>query len=184
MEAGLEYRYVTVDLQSRQADDGTKLDAVNSKGYVPVLVLESGDVLTEMAAILQYVADRVPESELAPSKDVFERYRLQEWLSFIGGELHKPFGPLFVPGSSEEAMTKGRAKVIQRLTWVDAQLPESGYLLGEKYTVADIYLFVVSGWSRYVGIDVPELKRLGAYMGRIARRPAVQAALHAEGLIG
>ena len=182
-EAGLTFNYVPVDLRTRQTSDGRSLADLNSKGYVPVLELEDGQILTEVPVVLQYIADLAPEKGLAPPAGVLPRYRLQEWLSFINSELHKAFGPLFMPGASEEAKAQSRARVLQRLTWVDAQLAGRTYLVGEQFTVADVYLFVVAGWTKFTGIDVQELTRLGSYLGRIAQRPAVEAAMRAEGLV-
>ena len=182
-EAGLTFNYVPVDLRTRQASDGRSLADLNSKGYVPVLELEDGQILTEVPVVLQYIADLAPEKGLAPPAGALPRYRLQEWLSFINSELHKAFGPLFMPGASEEAKAQSRARVLQRLTWVDAQLAGRTYLVGEQFTVADVYLFVVAGWTKFTGIDVQELTRLGSYLGRIAQRPAVEAAMRAEGLV-
>ncbi|MDO8293764.1 MAG: glutathione transferase GstA [Gallionella sp.] len=182
-EAGLTFNYVPVDLRTRQASDGRNLADLNSKGYVPVFELEDGQILTEVPVVLQYIADLAPEKGLAPPAGVLPRYRLQEWLSFINSELHKAFGPLFMPGASEEVKAQSRARVLQRLTWVDAQLAGRTYLVGEQFTVADVYLFVVAGWTKFTGIDVQELTRLGSYLGRIAQRPAVEAAMRAEGLV-
>ena len=182
-EAGLTFNYVPVDLRTRQTSDGRSLADLNSKGYVPVLELEDGQILTEVPVVLQYIADLAPEKGLAPPAGALPRYRLQEWLSFINSELHKAFGPLFMPGASEEAKAQSRARVLQRLTWVDAQLAGRTYLVGEQFTVADVYLFVVAGWTKFTGIDVQELTRLGSYLGRIAQRPAVEAAMRAEGLV-
>lgn len=182
-EAGLTFNYVPVDLRTRQTSDGRSLADLNSKGYVPVLELEDGQILTEVPVVLQYIADLAPEKGLAPPAGALPRSRLQEWLSFINSELHKAFVPLFMPGASEEAKAQSRARVLQRLTWVDAQLAGRTYLVGEQFTVADVYLFVVAGWTKLTGIDVQELTRLGSYLGRIAQRPAVEAAMRAEGLV-
>lgn len=182
-EVGLTFNYVPVDLRTRQTADGRNLADLNSKGYVPVLELEDGQILTEVPVVLQYIADLAPEKGLAPPAGALPRYRLQEWLSFINSELHKAFVPLFMPGASEEAKAQSRARVLQRLTWVDAQLAGRTYLVGEQFTVADVYLFVVAGWTKFTGIDVQELTRLGSYLGRIAQRPAVEAAMRAEGLV-
>ena len=182
-EAGLPFDFVMVDLQTRKTSDDRDLTALNEKGYVPVLELEDGQTLTEVPAVLQYIAALAPEKGLAPPTGTMARYRLQEWLSFINSELHKAFGPLFNPMSSEEAKAQSCAKVMERLTWVDRQLGQHTFLLGGEFTVADAYLFVAAGWTKFVGIDISELKRLGVYCGQVAGRPAVQEALRAEGLI-
>jgi len=182
-EAGLTFDYVRVDLRTRQAEDGRNLDELNSKGYVPALELEDRQMLTEVPVLLRYIAELAPEKGLAPPAGTLSCYRMQEWLSFTNSELHKGFGPLFMPDAGEEAKTQSRARVLQRLTWVDAQLAGRPHLVGEQFTVADVYLFVVASWTRFVGIDISEMTRLGPYLARIARRPAVVAAMGAEGLM-
>jgi glutathione S-transferase len=132
---------------------------------------------------VQYIADLVPDKKLAPACGTMPRYRVMEWLNFTTSELHKGFSPLFSPATPEEAKTQGRAKLGDRLAWVDRQLEGREYLVGENFTVADGYLFVVSGWSPHVNVDIAGLKNLGAFRQRVAARPAVQAALQAEGLL-
>lgn len=181
-EAGLSFEMAAVNLRTGKLADGSDFKAINSKGYVPMLELDDGQRLTEGPVIVQYIADRAPEKKLAPAAGTMARYRLMEWLSFTNSELHKSFSPLFMPGTSEDAKAQSRTRLQQRFAWVDAQLAAGPYLLGDEFTVADAYLFVIAGWSGHVGVDISGLANLGAYMGRIAARPAVQAALEAEGL--
>ena len=157
--------------------------SINPLGYVPLLVLDDGRQLREGPAIVQYIADQAPEKQLAPVAGSFERYKLQEWLTFIGTELHKGFSPLFTPGMPEEVKTAALARLGARLQWVEGELAERPYLMGQQFSVADAYLFTVVGWSRLVRLDISALPRLGEFMARMRARPAVQAALRAEGLL-
>ena len=182
-EAGLAYTPVLASTKSHKLQDGTDFYTINPLGYVPVLELDSGERLREGPAIVQYLADLVPEKNLAPANGTLARYRLQEWLTFIGTEVHKGFTPLFVPGTPEDYKPLVKERLLGRLQWIDGQLADKPYLLGEQFSVADAYLFTVSGWGQYVGVDISGLKNLLAYRERIAARPAVQAALKAEGLI-
>ena len=150
---------------------------------MPLLELADGQRLSEGPVIVQYIADQVPASHLAPPAGTMARYRLMEWLNFITSELHKGFSPLFNPATPEEYKQLARTRLAERLAWVDAQLEGKDYLMGETFTVADAYLFTVAGWGKYVGVDISGLARLSGYMGRVAARPAVQASLKAEGLI-
>ncbi len=147
---------------------------------MPALEIESGQLLTEGPAIVQYIADQKPESGLAPKAGTLDRYRLQEWLSFIGTELHKPFVPLFFPNTPEEQKTSAKATISRRFDYVAERLKDSPYLLGDQFTVADGYLFTVLTWTNYVGIDLGRWPVLGQYSERVSARPAVQAALKAE----
>ena len=182
-EAGLTFDLALAALKTHKLADGTDFYAVSPKGYVPLLELDSGERLSEGPAIVQYIADQAPASQLAPPAGTMARYRLMEWLNFISTELHKGFSPLFNPAMPEEAKVLARAKLTDRLSWVDTQLEGKDYLMGSTFTVADGYLFTVAGWGKHVGVDSSGLKNLSAYMGRVAARPAVQAALKAEGLI-
>ena len=181
-EAGLPFDLVLASTKTHKLADGTDYYTINPKGYVPLLELNDGQRLSEGPVIVQYIADQAPASKLAPAAGTMERYRLMEWLNFITSELHKGFSPLFNPAMPEEAKVLARAKLSERLGWVDTQLEGKDYLMGETFTVADAYLFTVAGWGKHVGVDIAALKTLSAYMGRVAARPAVQAALKAEGL--
>jgi len=182
-EAGLPFELVLASTKTHQLQDGTDFYTLNAKGYVPLLELDDGQRLSEGPAIVQYIADQVPEKQLAPANGTMARYRLQEWLNFITSELHKGFGPLFNPAMPEEAKALFRSKLAERFTWVDAQLAGKSYLMGEDFTVADAYLFTVSNWGQYVGVDLSVYPNLVAYRARVAARPAVQEALKAEGLL-
>ena len=182
-EAGLPFELVKVSTKTHQLADGGDFYAINSKGYVPVLEWDDGERLTEGPAIVQWIADQAPASGLAPAAGTRERARLQEWLNFITSEIHKGFTPLFMPTASDEMKAAAKAAVERRLAWVEQQLEGRDYLLGQQFSVADAYLFTVASWGQYVGIDVKQWPRLAAYLGRVAARPAVQAALQAEGLL-
>lgn len=179
-ETGLPFTPVFASTKTKKLADGTDFNAINAKSQVPVLELDDGTRLTEGPAIVQYLADRVPEKKLAPANGTMERYRLQEWLNFITSELHKSFSPLFVPTVPEEFKAMARAKLGERLGWVDRQLAARDYLMGDTFTVADAYLFVVAGWGRHVGIDTAGLPNLSAFLQRVAERPSAKAALATE----
>jgi glutathione S-transferase len=182
-EAGLPFQSVLAPTKTKRLADGTDYLTINPKGQVPLLELDNGERLSEGPVIVQYIADRVPEKQLAPPAGTMARYRLMEWLNFITSELHKGFSPLFNPAMPEEAKALARAKLGEKLAWVDQQLAGRDYLMGEGFTVADGYLFTVAGWGKYVGVDIAPLPNLSAYMARVAARPAVQEALKAEGLL-
>lgn len=181
-ELGLKYDTEVVDLKDKKTASGGDYLAINPKGYVPALQLDSGEVLTEGPAIVQYLADQVPGKQLAPANGSMERYRLQEWLTFIGTELHKGHGPLFAPGTPEDYKPQVREQLAKRFAWVDRQLAGKDYLLG-SFSVADAYLYTVSRWGQYVGVDLSGLANIVAFQQRMEQRPAVQAALRAEGLL-
>ena len=182
-EGGFSFDQEKVDLTSKKTETDADYTAVNPDGYVPALVLDDGQVLTEGPAISQYLADRVPEKKLAPPMGSVERYRLMQWLNFISTELHKGFSPLFNPQAPEEWKTVVSAQLTRRLSTVSRQLEGKEWLLGNDFTVADAYLFTVLGWGQYVGIDMERWPVLKAYQGRVFMRPAVQSALKAEGLL-
>ena len=156
---------------------------LNPKGYVPAIKLDDGSVLTEGAAVLQYIADQKPDSGLAPKAGTMERYRLQEWLTFISSEIHKSFSPFFNKDATEDTKNIARNNLNRRLPHVEAQLAKTPYLMGDRFTVADAYLFVVVNWSKHVGFDLSPFPKIQDYLARIGARPAVQAALKAEGLL-
>lgn len=182
-EAGLDLEIVLASTKTHQLKDGTDFYTLNPKGYVPLLELDNGQRLSEGPAIVQYLADQAPGSGLAPANGTMERYRLQEWLNFITSELHKGFSPLFSPAMPEDAKAQFRTKLLERLKWVDSQLEGRSYLMGETFTVADAYLFTVTGWGRLVGVDVSPFAHLVAFRERVAARPAVQEAMKQEGLL-
>jgi glutathione S-transferase len=182
-ESGLPFQLVLASTKTKKLADGTDYWGINPKGYVPLLELDDGQRLTEGPVIVQYIADQAPASGLAPAAGTMARYRVMEWLNFITSELHKGFSPLFNPAMPEEAKVLARAKLTERLSWVDGQLAGKSYLMGDGFTVADAYLFTVAGWGQYVGVDIKPMANLSAYMARVAARPAVQEALKAEGLL-
>ena len=182
-EAGLPFEAIMAPTKTHKLPDGSDYYQVNPLGYVPFLTLDDGRTLHEGPAIEQYIADQVPGKSLAPAAGTFERYKLQEWLTFIGTELHKGFSPLFTPNMPEEAKTMAKARLVSRLQWVDGELAGKQYLMGDQFTVADAYLFVVSNWGQHVGVDVAPFANLVAYRARVGSRPAVIAAMKAEGLI-
>ena len=182
-EAGLAFTPVLASTKSHKLQDGTDFYTINALGYVPVLELDNGERLREGPAIVQYIADQVPDKQLAPANGTLARYRLQEWLTFIGTELHKGFSPLFNPATPEEYKPMVRERLLQRLQWVDSQLAGKQYLMGDQFTVADGYLFTVTNWTQPTKLDISGLAHLAAYRERVGARPAVQAAMKAEGLL-
>ncbi|MBK6614833.1 glutathione transferase GstA [Ottowia sp.] len=182
-EAGLPYEAISAPVRTKVLPDGSDYRQVNPLGYVPYLVLDDGTGLREGPAIVQYIADQVPGKNLAPANGTIARYQLQSWLNFVATEVHKSFSPLFMPGTPEETKQASKDRLISRLTWVDGELAGKPYLMGDDFTVADGYLFTVTNWAKPVGLDISGLKNLAAYRERIAARPAVQAAMKAEGLI-
>jgi glutathione S-transferase len=182
-ESGLNFEAISAPTKTHKLADGTDYYTINPLGYVPLLVLDDGKQLHECAVIMQYLADQVPDKQLAPANGSFERYKLQEWLNFIATELHKGFSPLFTPGMPDEAKALVKTRLMGRLQWVDGELKEKTFLTGDTFTVADAYLFVVSGWGKHVGVDISALNALSAFAARVAARPAVQDTLRAEGLL-
>lgn len=181
-EAGLGFTLVRVDIKTHQLEDGSDYQAINPKGSVPALEIANGECLTEGPAIVQYIADQVPASNLAPANGTLARYRLQEWLNFIGSEVHKGFSPLFSPATVEATRASCKSRLAERLGWVDQQLAGKNYLLGDTFSVADGYLFAVTNWAGHTGVEIGHLAHLQAWRARVSARPAVQEALKAEGL--
>jgi len=181
-EAGMMFDLAKVSTKTHELADGSDYYAINPKGYVPLLELDNGERLTEGPAIVQYIADHAPASGLAPAAGTMARYRLMEWLNFISSELHKSFSPLFNQATPAEAKQIFVDKILGRLKWVDGQLEGRDYLMGERFCVADAYLFTITNWAAPVGIDITDLKNLSAYRARVAARPAVKEAMQAEGL--
>jgi glutathione S-transferase len=179
-EAGLPFQIEKVDLKNHKTAGGADFYAVNPKGYVPALQLDDGQVLTEGAAIVQYIADLKPESKLAPAAGTMGRYRLQEWLTFIGTELHKAYSPLFKATTPDEVKLAQKDLIGRRLDYVAKHLADRQYLMGDAFTVADAYLFTILRWSKNVNMDLGKWPTLHPYMDRISARPAVAAAMEAE----
>ena len=181
-EAGVNFELEQVDLKTKKTKAGADFKAINPKGMVPVLKLDSGEVLTEGPAIVQYIADQKPASGLAPKGGTIERARLQEWLNFITSELHKGFTPLFKPNTPEDYKPIALDNLKERFGYLDKQLAGKQYLTGDKFTVADAYLFTVLGWSKYLNIDLTPWPNVVAFVARVGQRPKVKEALAAEGL--
>jgi glutathione S-transferase len=182
-ESGLAFEHVLAPTKTHQLEDGTDYYTINPLGYVPLLELDDGTRITEGPAIVQYIADQVPGKKLAPANGTLERYKMQSWLTFIGTELHKGFSPLFSPATPEDYKPMVRERLLQRLQWVDGQLAGKQYLMGDQFTVADGYLFTVTNWTVPTNLDISGLANLAAYRERVGARPAVQAAMKAEGLL-
>jgi glutathione S-transferase len=181
-EAGIAVSLERADTKTKKLVDGSDYYAVNSKGAVPSLKLDDGQVLTEGVAIMQYLADRKPESKLAPVAGTFERYRLQEWLNYITSEIHKSFSPLWNPASDAKVKEYALANLEKKLDWINAQLAGKKYLMGDTFTVADAYLYTVINWAFFLNIGLDKWPALKEYHARVAARPKVQEALEAEGL--
>jgi glutathione S-transferase len=182
-ESGLKFEHVAVSLKTHQLADGTDYYTINPAGYVPLLELDDGTRLSEGPAIVQYIADQVPEKNLAPANGTVARAQLQSWLNFIATEIHKGFSPLFNPATPPEYKTIAIDRLKSRLAWVDGELAQKPWLMGETFSVADPYLFTVTNWATHVGVDISALANLAAFRDRVASRPAVQAAMQEEGLV-
>ena len=182
-ESGIAHQAIAAPTKTHLLADGTDYYTVNPLGYVPLLELDDGTRLREGQVIMQYIADQAPLKNLAPANGTLSRYRLQEWLSFIGTEVHKGYSPLFNPAIPAEVKTTFISKLVSRYTWLNDELAGKEFLLGDHFTVADAYLFTVNNWASKVGVDLSGLANIQAFQARIAARPAVQEALKAEGLI-
>ncbi len=182
-EIGRPFAIERVDGATKRTESGADYRAINPKGKVPALEV-GGEVLTEGPAILQHVADAAGERVLAPEPGTLARARVNEVLNYTGTELHIAFGPLFNPASDEAAKDAARANVAKKFDWLEARLADGrAYLTGAQFTVADAYAFVVASWANFTGISLAAWPRLGAFVERVAARPAAQAAMRAEGLI-
>ena len=182
-EAGLEYTTEQVDLGKKVTASGQDFTAVNPKGYVPVLEMHGGAILTEGPAIVQYLADLAPDSRLAPPAGSAERYQLMSMLNFISTELHKNFGPLFNPEASADMKAAARANLAKRYAYMAGLLAEQDYVCGAQFSVADAYLFTVTNWTAKLGVDLSPWPAVQAFQARVGARPAVLRAMRAEGLI-
>jgi glutathione S-transferase len=180
-ELGVPFTLVRFDMTSQTLEGGAKLETVNDKGYVPVLELDDGERLTEVAVILQYLADLKPELGLAPPAGTLPRYRLQEWLNFLATEVHKAYWPLFHGPDAEKP--GAREKLERRFGWIEDRLGDKPFLMGEQFTVADAYLLTLINWMRPAGLDGKRWPKLQDYRVRLRDRPSVRAAMEAEGLL-
>lgn len=181
-EAGLPFEVVKVDLASKKTEDGGDFLAVNPKGQVPTLQLADGSILTEVPVILQYIADRSPKADLIPPHGSMERYRLLEWLNFVGTEIHKTFSPLFRPTTPDDYKPVTKELLGMKFAILDRHLAKHPFVAGDRFTVADAYCSTVIGWAQPVGIDLAKWPNLVAYLERVRARPAVREARAAEGL--
>ncbi len=179
-ELGLPTDMVKVNLQTKTLDGGGDFRAINPKGYVPVLQLDDGSILTEGPAIVQYLADRKPEAKLAPANGTMERYRLQEWLNFISTELHKQFSPLFNPASTDAVKEAQKQRLGERFNFISQTLSKQDYLLPSGFSVADVYLYTVLTWAGATGPALTSWPALQTFMTRMQARPGVAAALAAD----
>lgn len=170
----------SVDLKNKKTGSGSDYLKINPKGYVPALELDNGNILTEASVIIQYLADASPQFKLAPAIGTFERYRLQEWLNFIATEIHKGLGVFFIPNLPEEFKKIAMGNIHRKFDYLENHLSKHSTLLDDTFTVADAYLFTVLRWTHYFKIDLTPWPSLPKYMGTIAQRHAVQAALKAE----
>jgi glutathione S-transferase len=184
-ELGLAFDTERVDTETGVTDAGADYRSINPKGYVPALELENGIILTENPAILQFLADIRPEAGLAPAPGTLERARLQEWLNFTSSELHKAFSPYFRGRPLEEAEKEQvEARLARRVEDVEHGLADGRkFILGDRFTVADAYLFVVLNWSRFIGLDLARWPHVAAYVARLAERPSTHKAMRQEGLV-
>ncbi len=183
LEAGLPFTLQKVDLKNKTLESGEDFNAVNGKGQVPALELDNGHVLTEGPAIVQYIADQKPAAGIAPAAGTMERYKLQEWLNFITSELHKGLGSMFNPAQTPEWKEAVKITLGKRLDWLSTQLTGKQYLMGEKFSVADGYLFTILSWAKPLGFDLSRWAVLEQYIARVAARPKVVEAMKAEGLV-
>jgi len=183
LEAGLPHDLVKVDLRAKKLENGDDYLKVNPKGQVPALVLDSGELVTEGPVIVQMIADRAAGKNLAPARDSAERYKLLEWLNYVGTELHKNFGPMFSPVLSDDAKAFFKDRVMGKFRYLDGQLAGRDYLMGKQFTVADGYLFTMLSWADRMKFDLSATPNLLAYQARVAARPMVQQALTKEGLM-
>jgi len=182
-EAGLAFEPVLAPTKTHRLQDGTDYYTINPLGYVPVLELDDGARLRENPAILQYIADQAPTKNLAPPAGTMQRYRLQEWLGFIGTEVHKTYSPLFNPNLSDDAKQVFRDKLAARYRWIDGELAGHPFLMKDNFSVADCYFFAVTRWALPVKIDLSAVPNVQAHQERMNARPAVQEALRIEGLL-
>lgn len=181
-ESGLPFELEKVDLQTKETASGQDFYLVNTKGSVPALELDDGQVLTEGAAIVQYLGDQVPEKELISLPKTMERYRVMEWLNFIATELQKSFTPIFNPAYAS-CREEAKKTLLRQFDFVDRRLTGKSYVMGERFTVVDAYLFTISTWIEAAELSVDQWKALSAYRKRISERPAVCRAMMAEGLV-
>jgi glutathione S-transferase len=181
-EAGLDFTIEKVDLADKKTETGADFKKINPHGYVPALQLNDGTVMTEVAVISQYIADRVPAKKLAPANGTAERYTLQSWLNFISAEVHKQLGAMFNPAVPEEYKTIVKTKLATRFDSLNAHLSKQPFVLGETFTAADAYLYTILNWTKFFAIDLAKWPAIKSFMERVAARPSAREAAKAEGL--
>ena len=181
-ESGKDFTLDGVDLMKKRLENGDDFFAVNPKGQVPALLLDDGTLLTEGVAIMQYLADSVPDRQLLAPTSSLSRYKTIEWLNYIATELHKGFTPLFRPDTPEDFKPTVRALLEKKMQYVNDSLKNNQWICGPRFSIADAYLFTVLRWAYAVKLNMAGLSNIDAYMARMAERPAVAAALKAEGL--
>ncbi len=182
-EAGLPFEPIKTDIRAKTMEGGADYKAINPLGYVPALALDDGTILTEGPAIVQYIADKAPEKHLAPANGTLDRYKMQSWLNFVSTEMHKGFSPLFNPAMPEEAKQIARDRLATRLSHLEAHFTKHDYLMGKAFSCPDAYCFTTLRWTTSTKIDLTPYPHVQAFMKRMEARPAVHAALTAEGLI-
>ena len=183
LEAGAKFDLAKVEFPSKKTSDGEDLLTINPKGAVPTLRLDDGDVLTEGAVIVQYIADQAGNTTLAPAPGTKERLKVQEWLNYIASELHKSFSPLFKPTTPDAYKAIVKANLDKQFAYLDKTLAGKDYLTGKNFTVADAYLFTIMNWRHLHKMDISAYKNLATYLDRISARPKVKEAMQAEGLL-
>jgi len=183
-EAGAAFEIEKVDTKEKRTESGKDYLAINPNGYVPSLELDNGDIINEGPAILQHIADTNKAADLAPEGGTVERARVNQYLNYVGSELHKAFSPFFGEELSDDARKAAEAGVAKRFDYIENVLSDGrDYITGDTFTIADSYLFVVSNWSNFVGIDLKKWPNVAAFVARVAARPAAQKAMGAEGLL-
>lgn len=183
-EAGMTFAFEKVDLKEKKTEHGGNFRGINPKGYVPALEVKPGQVMTELAVMLQWIAEQASDKALAPAVGSAERYEFLTWLNFVATEIHKGFSPLFKPTVPDDVKETFKGFLGLRLDYVNGELAKRDYLLSSGFSLADVYLFVVTGWAAKTGVDLSKWPALVAFRARVAERPAVQAAMKAEGLTG
>ncbi|EOI5798315.1 glutathione transferase GstA [Cronobacter dublinensis] len=181
-EADIDFTLVAVDLAAKRTENGEDYLTINPKGQVPALLLDDGTLLTEGVAIVQYIADLVPDRQLLAPVGSMTRYHTLEWLNYIATELHKGFTSLFRPGTPDEYKTIAREQLQKKFEYVNEALAQKQWLMGLRFSVADAYLFTVLNWAKAVGLEMQAFDNIADYQARVKARPAVAAALKAEGL--
>jgi glutathione S-transferase len=182
LEAGQKFDAYTVDRTTKRTSDGKDFNQINPKSYVPALVLDNGNVLSENVAVLAYIASLDKSAKLGPAPGTEGCYHLLEWLAYINSEVHKNFGPLFRPNVDEAVRAMFKESLAKRLDYIEQRLGNTPFLLGENFTVADAYLYVTLSWRDYVGVDISAFPRLTAFYQRVRARPSVSEAYRIQGL--